>query len=790
MTTKTWLTGGAALAAPLFLAACGGGGGGGINTTPAPPAAQTPAPTPAPQPIVTPTPAPAPTPAPTPAPAPTGDSGATASKMPANYDTAEYRATVGAVSMNALAAYNKGATGAGINLAVIDSGIDLSSQEFAGRLSLASQDVAGNASIADEGGHGTAVAFAAAGRRNDMGAQGVAFDATLTVLRADRPGSCASGGDAGGDAGCKFGTDAITKGVDAARTAGARVINLSLGGTAMPQSLIDAIGRATARGIIVVIAAGNDGNDNPDAFTAVADNPAARNLVIVAGSVGANDVISAFSDKAGTGAAHYLTAVGEKVRAPNQNGTPYMWSGTSFAAPQISGAIALLAQAFPNLSGAQIVDLLFRTARDVGAAGVDSTYGNGILDLTKAFQPVGTSSIAGSHIAVSLGTNATLSAPMGDASVGQLGAVILDSYQRAFAIDLAGTINRAGPSRTLAGVLQNRQRNLALATGDMTVSLTLAPRPNGTIALERSRMSETQANAARAIAGAVTQRLGAKTSFGFAFSQGTGSLTAQMTGQAQPAFLVAGQGGLGFDSVARSAGALRQQVGGIGLTATIESGDVLARRDAMLAGLEGYRRSGYQRVTVTADKQWGGLAATLSLSNLNEADTLLGARFDGGLGAARARSWFIDADARWSLGAGWTLGGSWRRGRSDASLRGGLDGRGRLMTEAFAADVGKDHLFGRDSIGLRVAQPLRVSRGGIAYRLPTNYDYATMTVNEWTTQRLNLAPQGREIDVEARYRVLLGRGDLQTNLFWRRDPGNYATLPADVGGAVRYTIGF
>ncbi|WP_081974391.1 S8 family peptidase [Sphingomonas taxi] len=788
MTTKTWLTGGAAVAAPLFLAACGGGGGGGVNSVPAPPTAQTPAPTPTP--IVTPTPAPAPTPSPTPAPTPAPTSSPPSASAMTSNDTPEYRAAVGAVSMNALAAYNKGATGAGINLAVIDSGIDLQSQEFSGRLSSASQDVAGNASIADEGGHGTAVAFAAAGRRNGTGSQGVAFDATLTVLRADRPGSCASSGDAGGDTGCKFGTDAITKGVDAARAAGARVINLSLGGTTMPQSLIDAIGRATARGIIVVIAAGNDGSDNPDAFTSVASSAAARNLVIVAGSVGTNDVISSFSDKAGTGAAHYLTAVGEKVRAPNQSGAAYLWSGTSFAAPQISGAIALLAQAFPNLSGAQIVDLLFRTARDVGAAGVDSVYGNGVLDLTKAFQPVGTTSVAGSHIGVSLASNATLSAPMGDATVGSLGAVILDSYNRAFAIDLAGTIDRAGPQPVLAGVLQNRQRNLAMATGDMTVSLTLAPRANGDIALQRSMMTDTQATTARAIAGAVTQRLGEKTRFGFAFSQASGMIGAQIAGQTQPAFLVAGQTGLGFDGIARSAGALRQEVGGVGLTATIETGDVTARRDALLAGLSPYRRSGYDRVTVMADKRWGGLATTLSLSNLREADTLLGARFDGGLGAARARSWFVDMDARWTMGAGWTLGGSWRHGWTDAALRGGMAGSGRLTTAAFAADVGKNGVFGRDSFGLRIAQPLRVARGGIDYRLPTNYDYATLTVTDWTMQRLNLAPQGREIDVEARYRVLLGRGDLQTNLFWRRDPGNYAALPADVGGALRYTIGF
>jgi subtilisin family serine protease len=772
MVTRSWLRHGAALTIPLALAACGGGGGG-VNSTPAPPVATIPTPVPVPAP-----------PPPPPPPTPTASGN----------DTGEYRATVGAVSMNALAAYNQGATGKGINLAIIDSGIDLQSAEFTGRVSTASQDVAGNASIDDEGGHGTAVAFAAAGRRNTSGTHGVAFDATLVVLRADRSGTCATEGGSGDDAGCKFGTDAITRGMDAARIAGARVVNMSLGGATMPQSLVDAIGRATAQGIIVVIAAGNDGSDNPDPFTAVANTAAARNLVIVAGSVGAGDVISSFSDKAGTGAAHYLTAVGERVRAPDQNDTAFLWSGTSFAAPQISGAIALLAQAFPNLSGAQIVDLLFRTARDAGAAGVDGTYGNGVLDLTRAFQPVGTAMVAGSKLAVSLGSNATLSAPMGDATTGPLGAVILDSYERAFAIDLATTIRRAGPQRLLGSALQGRQRNLAVASADTTVSLTLASRTNGDVALDRSMMSAAQATTARAIAGAVTQRLGAKTRFGFAFSQGSGTLAAQLVGQTQPAFLVAGQSGTGFEGTARSAGALRQRVGGIGLTATIESGDVLAQRDAPLAGLSGYRRSGYDRVALMADRRWAGLAAglvtTLAVSNLRERSTLLGARFDGGLGAPRATSWFLDAGARWDMGQGWTLGGSWRRGWTAATLGRGIDGGGRLTTEAFAADIGKDRLFGNDSIGLRIAQPLRVAHGGLDYRLPTNWDYATLAVTDWTTQRLNLAPNGRELDVEARYRIALGRGDLQTDLFWRRDPGNIAMLPADIGGAVRYGIAF
>jgi len=95
-----------------------------------------------------------------------------------------------------------------------------------------------------------------------------------------------------------------------------------------------------------------------------------------------------------------------------------------------------------------------------------------------------------------------------------------------------------------------------------------------------------------------------------------------------------------------------------------------------------------------------------------------------------------------------------------------------------------------DSVGLGVAQPLRVSSGGIDLRLPTFYDYDTRSVTAWTDARLNLAPTGREVDVEARYAFPLAGGVLQTNLFWRRDPGNFAALPDDRGVAVRFGTAF
>ena len=82
----------------------------------------------------------------------------------------------------------------------------------------------------------------------------------------------------------------------------------------------------------------------------------------------------------------------------------FVISGTSFAAPQIAGAVALLAQAFPNLSSQQIVQLLYQSARDAGVVGDDGVYGQGVLDIARAFQPMGAPTLAGTATAVHLGS--------------------------------------------------------------------------------------------------------------------------------------------------------------------------------------------------------------------------------------------------------------------------------------------------------------------------------------------------------------------------------------------------
>jgi hypothetical protein len=202
-------------------------------------------------------------------------------------------------------------------------------------------------------------------------------------------------------------------------------------------------------------------------------------------------------------------------------------------------------------------------------------------------------------------------------------------------------------------------------------------------------------------------------------------------------------------------------------------------------------RLGYGRTTLGLDRHLGTVRLGASITRMTEADTVLGARFLGGLGSARANSLFLDLGARADLGDGWALGGSMRQGWSRARLRGGVNGSGTIRTSAFAADIGKEGVFdARDRIGFRVAQPLRVSRGGIDYLLPAEWDYATLGVTAWNQARLNLAPRGREVDVELSYVRPFLNGDISGNLFVRRHPGNFAALPDDKGGAVRVSFGF
>ena len=300
----------------------------------------------------------------------------------ASYSTVAYQGSGGLLAMKAAAAYQAGFTGAGVRIAIIDSGIALKAAAFAGRIDPDSADVAGARSIDDMAGHGTPIAAiaAGAGTGEDDRMMGVAFGSSLLVLRSDAPGSCDT------EEGCTHRDRDIARGIDLAVERGARVINLSLTGDEVEPALLAAIDRATARDAIIVFAAGNEGAERPGRFALIADDEKiAKGRVIIVGSHDRDGRKSSFSNAAGPGAAHYIMAMGEEVRSFDHQGRIWLYSGTSYAAPQVAGALALLAQAYPWMDGRDLVDRLLASGVDMGAPGVDAVYGHGRLDLSRAF---------------------------------------------------------------------------------------------------------------------------------------------------------------------------------------------------------------------------------------------------------------------------------------------------------------------------------------------------------------------------------------------------------------------
>ncbi len=788
----------AAVSALALLAGCGGE------------VASTPAPAPAPTPTPTPTPAPTPTPTPTP----------TATATPAaEFNTSEYRRSTGPSLHNAIAGWSLGATGKGVTIGIVDTGLDTTNPEFAGRISSASADVAGSRGVIGEDSHGTQVALTAAAARNGTGMVGIAFEATILALRADKVGSCATEDPAVKDSGCTFADNAIAAGVDRAVTNGAKVVNLSLGGDPANATLRAAIARAAAAGVVVVVSAGNDGKSteagvdpsNVDPFAASLRS-AGNGNVIIAGSVGASGTISDFSNKAGVEAAWYLAAMGERVCCVYENGALKVTtdasgaqfvtvvSGTSFAAPQITGAIALLRQYFPNLTAIQAVNLVLTTARDAGAAGTDSIYGRGVMDLTNAFAPQGATTLAGGSEQVAIGgTSVTTSPAMGDAGKAPAGleAVVLDSYGRAYRTDLARGIRAAPGAGRLAGALASGGRSVSGAAQGLALAFTIAAPRGGQVALPWTgplRLGAADAERARLLAARVVSRISPRTSAAFGYAQGADGLAAQLQGADRPAFLIAGDplDDFGFVRTGLAATAVRQQIGHWGLTLSGEGGQVVSRIDPVIGDTPAQvrRADPFTRVAVAFDRRLGSVVSTFDAAVLDEKRTMLGARLADGLGPAGARSVFVGASAVWLPASGWRAGASWRQGWTVPNAGGVIAPGSRFSSNGWAFDIGKNAVFqSNDSIALRVSQPLRVGGGGLGLTLPVAYDYDTL-LPTYAARTLILTPSGREIATELAWRGALWGGSASASLYLRQDPGHSAFLPDDKGIALRWEARF
>lgn len=270
--------------------------------------------------------------------------------------------------MNIPEVWARGYTGQGITIAVIDSGIDLNHADLKSNLWTNSREIAGNGVDDDRNGfvddihgwnfslnnndvspssaHGTAVSGIITAARNNIGITGVAYDAKLMPIRVTNAQDNWNGNLA----------NAIRYAVDN----GARVINLSLWWSDSLQ-LKDALAYAASRNVITVKAALNEGANQPS-------NPAryATQFGVAVGAVDRDRRFSSFSNRSGADPQmQYVLAPGRDIETTIPGNTYQSgWWGTSMATPYISGIVALMFSANPNLTHDQVRQILIESTTD------------------------------------------------------------------------------------------------------------------------------------------------------------------------------------------------------------------------------------------------------------------------------------------------------------------------------------------------------------------------------------------------------------------------------------------
>jgi serine protease AprX len=293
----------------------------------------------------------------------------------------------GVSKINAPAVWQQGITGKGVTVAVVDTGVDATHPDLSHMPSSTDPKVVGwidyvnsQASPYDDHGHGTHVCGTISGIGTNGIQTGVAPGTKLMVAKVfDSSGNGA--------------TSNMLLAFDWAIANHANIISMSAGSTVHSDSMTLATNNIISQGIVPVFAGGNYG---PAASTIIC--PGDEQNAIAAGATDSNNAIASFSSH-GPVTLGGLTYIKPDVSAPGVDITSTYplakvptgyasMSGTSMATPHISGTVALMLEAKPTLTPAQVSQVLQSTALDLGTAGKDNIFGAGLIDAAKAVTAV------------------------------------------------------------------------------------------------------------------------------------------------------------------------------------------------------------------------------------------------------------------------------------------------------------------------------------------------------------------------------------------------------------------
>ncbi|MBI5461266.1 MAG: S8 family peptidase [Gammaproteobacteria bacterium] len=705
----------------------------------------------------------------------------------------ESSASAGATRLKAPSAWLKGAAGQRVVIGVLDTGINAAHPDLAGHVLVGYNAFNGGTNTSDGNGHGTHVAGILGALSNNMGIAGVAFNARIRPIKifdADGNGSSAS----------------LGAGIRYAINGKAKILNMSLGAAG---PICESELRSTvASGRLTVAAAGNEGLANPDWPARFAKESWALGRIIAVGAVDTNNRIASWSNRAGDTRNFYLMAPGTSILSTYKGGYAYM-SGTSMATPYVSGAAAVVWSYWSYLTATQVANTLFRSATDLGTVGIDAVYGRGLVNLERALQPIGTTSIKTSSTSTTSTTGSTsikvssLSSWVGGASYasslygfaqrGGFTVATVDELGRDFQTDLGSLV--AEPSgMSVESMFGQMDQQMSLTEQVLTDGsrLTLAPS-----SIEPTNHYAFDTEDPRVIPG------------GFALTTPLANGDAWGVGSNGFAERFFGLGSARFDnSPALDAAAFANplfdyvpQHSHLGYAFGLDHGMNL-RVGLLTDGLHGlYDPTGNTHETGSSTLWTAELSQrtasrylSASVTQLHEREGLLGSEHDALFGLnTTAVTTAASVQAAWRLAPGLAFAGRYTVGYTPAVQADGnslVTDVSDVRTNAFALGlVQADALRKGDRLSFSVSQPLRASSGAMNFNLPTGND-ATGQM-QYEAQSFDLKTRGHELRTELNYVTPLGRNqNIGIALAHRDQPDHDANAPDDNMIAVRWGLRF
>lgn len=728
----------------------------------------------------------------------------------AAFRTAEYLRHGGYDRVNLAHAYARGYTGAGQLIAILDDGFQLDHPEIAGRV--ATTFPGANDMPIEE--HGTHVAGIAAGTRDGTGMHGAAFGARLALygfdysplMAIDRFNRASSEGAV--VINNSWGFDDLTTDVQAAIADGAStsdaLANVVGNGTAADwNGFLNAMVDAQEAGAVIVFAASNFpsiGSIDISAGMPLVDSRLlGRWLTVV--NVDSNDQVTSIG--CGEARAFCIAAPGENIVSALPIDRLGALSGTSMASPLVSGAVALVVEAF-GLSPEEAVNRLLTTADRAFAAYDVDEHGQGILDMDTATRPIGRLRVqsegsvhraAGPDLAA---TSLLTSRAFGDSvsrAFDGMPIAAFDDGGAAFLFDMGSLVSDQDPAMTSLDTLhalgvRSDRRHVALP-GLGSLSLTMRP---VTGQVHRSTAADRYASA---FSGSVTDG----TDDPFA-SLMAAEVEAEMPiGRVQAGFHRSADTlvnrlsiGAATDTFSYSPGlfaapypGFAQEGYSLGFDLPLGETTTFSLLSFTGEGGDGTPFDGYGTQASVSMQPLDRLSLTVDGGALIENDTLMGTGAEGAFSlGGGARTVYAGARAEAHLDDNWSLVGSYHRGWTAmdgfaSSLIRSVDG---VETQSFAAGiVGQDLVSGNDRFGFAVSQPIRVESGRASFDIPTWRDWSGAVLS--TRTDVDLAPSGRELRFEATYGFDLASEGRVTALAMHRFDADHVAGRQDTAAMIR-----